>query len=164
MTEPEATGPNWKTGGSIWTVENAFLLERWPSSGKDCPEMWWNLHPWETWSWATYSRSPYWNREVKPDDLLRSLPTSAPPWFCILFTESSKSNHMRSFSWGKKSEVNLRIIKNSIIFFRVLSMLTGKRQKNCNIILPEMATYIDKKFLSGSISHTKRKRELLHYM
>lgn len=58
--------------------------------------------PWEMWPWAASSRSPYWNREVEPGDFLRSLPTTAPPWFCILFRKSSKSNHMRSFSWGKK--------------------------------------------------------------
>jgi len=94
VTGGEAMGTNWNTGGSVWTAVTLTLrvTEHWHMllTERLCPGMLWSLYPWRhskavwTWSWATGSRRPWLSEQVRPDDVWRSLPTSAVLWFCVL--------------------------------------------------------------------------------
>ena len=68
VTGPQAMCTTWKTGGSLWTSRNMFLLWGWHNTGTVFPEKLWSLHPWRyskaAWrrSWATDSMWPCWSR------------------------------------------------------------------------------------------------------
>ena len=96
------------------------------STGTDCPERLWGLHPWRyskpdwTWSWASCSSWPCLNRRVGLGDYQRSLHTSTVLWVCclcwlpVVFKWLSKWNW--PFTKGKQKSVLLPMV---IIHYQV---------------------------------------------
>lgn len=123
VARPEGMGPNWNSGGFIWTSGNILLWE-WPHTG--CPEMLCSLLPrgyskviW-TWPCATISILPCLSRGFRKHDLQR------PPLI--------SGSVIVQLTVGLAFHININILNTALCTFRKRSINRKKLYFTCLIL------------------------------
>lgn len=104
VTGQEGMHMNWNVWNSAWTQKSTFSLWGLLSTGTDCPERLWSLHPWRCWRpdcmWSRANGfSPAWAGRPGLDDLKRPLSSSAIRWFCGIYVLIIKAQCVSTVIW-----------------------------------------------------------------